>query len=48
MIIGYAEIDGVPARVLPEGDKPPQLARTVKWTELSGSSGALLSQAGAR
>ena len=33
MIIGYAEIDGVPARVLPEGDKPPQLARTIRFTE---------------
>ena len=33
MIIGYAEIDGGPARVLPEGDKPPQLARTIRFTE---------------
>ena len=33
MIIGYAEIDGVPARVLPEGEKKPQLSRTVKYVE---------------
>jgi transglutaminase-like putative cysteine protease len=42
MIIGYAEIDGTPARVLPEGDKQPQLARTVLCTELpDGASAAL-------
>jgi len=35
MIIGYAEIDGVPARVLPEGDQKAQLSRTVKFTEQS-------------
>lgn len=34
MIIGYAEIDGVEARVLPEGDKKAQLSRTVKYTEI--------------
>ncbi|MBL8860992.1 MAG: transglutaminase domain-containing protein [Planctomycetes bacterium] len=34
MIIGHAEIDGVPARVLPEGDKKPQLARTIRFTEI--------------
>jgi hypothetical protein len=33
MIIGYAEIDGKPARVLPEGDKAAQLSRTVRFTE---------------
>ena len=33
MIIGYAEIDGVPARVLPEGEKKPQLSRMVKYVE---------------
>jgi hypothetical protein len=32
MVIGYAEIDGVPVRVLPEGDRPAQLVRTVKYT----------------
>jgi transglutaminase-like putative cysteine protease len=48
MIIGYAEIDGVPARVLPEGDQRPQLARTVKWVERTEAGGALLSQAGGR
>lgn len=34
MVIGYAEIDGVSARVLPEGDKPAQLSRVVYYTEL--------------
>ena len=34
MIIGYAEIDGVEARVLPDGDKKAQLARTVRYTEI--------------
>lgn len=34
MIIGYAEIDGVEARVLPEGELKPQLSRTVYYTEL--------------
>jgi hypothetical protein len=34
MIIGYAEIDGVEARVLPDGDKPAQLSRTVLYTEV--------------
>ena len=31
MNIAYAEIDGKPARVLPEGDFPPQLARQIKF-----------------
>jgi hypothetical protein len=34
MIIGYAEIDGVEARVLPEGELPAQLTRTVRYTEI--------------
>lgn len=38
MIIGYAEIDGVPARVLPEGDQKPQLARTVKYVEIAAAA----------
>jgi transglutaminase-like putative cysteine protease len=33
MSIAYAEIDGKPARVLPEGDKKPQIVRKVKYTE---------------
>jgi len=33
MTIGYAEIDGKPVRVLPEGDKVPQLGRTVRFVE---------------
>jgi len=35
MIIGYAEIDGTPARVLPEGDLAPQLSRRVLFTEVT-------------
>jgi transglutaminase-like putative cysteine protease len=34
MIIGYAEIDGVPATVLPVGDVPAQLSRTVRYDEV--------------
>jgi transglutaminase-like putative cysteine protease len=34
MVIGYAEVDGVPARVLPEGELAPQLARTVHFVTL--------------
>lgn len=34
MVIGYAEIDGVEARVIPEGDLPAQLSRKVLYTEL--------------
>jgi hypothetical protein len=37
LVIGYAEIDGVPARVLPEGDRKPQLTRTVTYTERTES-----------
>jgi hypothetical protein len=33
MTIGYAEIDGKPVRVLPEGDQLPQLGRTVRFVE---------------
>jgi transglutaminase-like putative cysteine protease len=42
MIIGYAEIDGVVARVLPEGDKPAQLSRTVLYTEVKAPAPALV------
>ena len=34
MIIGHAEIDGVPARVLPEGELPAQLSRKIRFTEV--------------
>jgi hypothetical protein len=34
MIVGYAEIDGVEARVLPSGGLPAQLSRTVRYTEI--------------
>jgi transglutaminase-like putative cysteine protease len=34
MIIGYAELDGKPARVLPEGELATQLTRTIRFTEV--------------
>ena len=42
MTIGYAEIDGVEARVLPEGDKPAQLSRTVVFTEVKAPAAAVV------
>ncbi len=45
MVIGYAEIDGTPARVLPEGDKQPQLARKVRFVEVPEAETAALSSA---
>ena len=33
MSIGYAEVNGKPARLLPEGNLKPQLTRTVYFTE---------------
>lgn len=36
MIIGHAEIDGVPARVLPDGPLAAQLKRKVHFTEIRG------------
>jgi transglutaminase-like putative cysteine protease len=33
MSIGYAEIDGVPARLLPKGDLKPQITRTILYRE---------------
>ena len=41
MIIGYAEIDGVEARVLPEGEKKAQLSRKVLFTEKAPVEAAL-------
>jgi hypothetical protein len=38
MIMGYAEIDGVPARVLPEGELTPQLTRAVHFVEVKPES----------
>jgi hypothetical protein len=35
MSIAYAEIDGVPARLLPEGDLKPQITRKVQFSELA-------------
>jgi transglutaminase-like putative cysteine protease len=42
MVNGYAEIDGKPARVLPEGERPAQLTRTVLFQEIpEGASTAI-------
>lgn len=38
MIIGHAEIDGKPARVLPEGALAAQLTRKVHFTEIKGTT----------
>jgi transglutaminase-like putative cysteine protease len=46
MSIGYAEIDGTPARVLPEGTKTPQLVRKVKYTERATPAAVAVSAAG--
>ncbi len=43
MVIGYAEIDGVPARVLPEGDRLPQLSRKILFTSIPPSGPTALS-----
>lgn len=37
MTIGYAEIDGQPVRLLPEGELKPQLTRTIRYSEESDS-----------
>ena len=44
MIIGHAEIDGVIARVLPDEilNRPAQLSRTVKYTEIPPAQAATL------
>jgi len=42
MAIGYAEIDGVEARVLPAGETPSQLSRTVFYTEVRPAAPAPL------
>lgn len=34
MSLGYAEVDGVPARVLPDGDRPAQLTRRISFVEI--------------
>ena len=38
MNIAYAEIDGKPARILPEGDLTPQITRTIKFDEVVPSN----------
>lgn len=45
MSIGHAEIDGVPARVLPEGDLPAQLSRRVRFEILQPGGTTALSDA---
>lgn len=42
MIIGYAEVDGAEVRVLPDGAKPAQLSRTVRYTEIKPPAPAYL------
>lgn len=44
LTIGYAEIDGVPARTLPEGDKKAQLSRKVKFDILDPKAPTALGQ----
>jgi transglutaminase-like putative cysteine protease len=46
MSIAYAEIDGVPARVLPEGELQPQISRKVQFTEITTPSSGLATAAG--
>lgn len=43
MSIAYAEIDGTPARVLPEDDLPKQLSRTIHFESLRSESTFALS-----
>jgi transglutaminase-like putative cysteine protease len=38
MNIAYAEIDGKPARVLPEGKTPPQITRKVQFSEITAGT----------
>jgi len=38
MSIGYAEVDGNPVRLLPDGDLKPQLSRTVRYTETAATT----------
>lgn len=42
MVIGYAEVDGKPVRLLPDGDKAPQLVRTVLFVESAADESAAL------
>ncbi|HEY9156258.1 MAG TPA: transglutaminase domain-containing protein, partial [Opitutaceae bacterium] len=46
VVIGYAEIDGTPVRVIPEGDKAAQLSRKIHFTEVK--SAPVVAQAEAR
>jgi transglutaminase-like putative cysteine protease len=37
MVIGYAEVDGIPARLLPDGDRAAQITRTVQFVEVDAA-----------
>ena len=41
MNIAYAEIDGKPARILPEGELAPQITRKIKFDELVPSNASI-------
>lgn len=38
MVIGYAELDGKPVRVIPEGEKASQLTRKILYTEVKAEA----------
>jgi hypothetical protein len=40
MVIGYAEIDGIEARVLPDGELKPQLTRRIEFHEIKPDAAA--------
>lgn len=41
MSIAYAEVDGTPARLLPDGDLPPQLTRRVRFERVTEGGAAV-------
>ncbi len=43
MSLGYAEVDGVPARILPHGDLAPQLTRRISFTEIGSGEATTVS-----
>jgi transglutaminase-like putative cysteine protease len=48
MSIAYAEIDGVPARILPDGDLKPQISRTIVFREVTEGGAPVNNAGGAR
>ncbi|MEZ6194596.1 MAG: transglutaminase domain-containing protein [Planctomycetota bacterium] len=48
MSIAYAEIDGKPARILPEGELAPQISRRVHFDEITSPRSAALTTASMR